>query len=96
MSLEHRNYTFEVYPSVSVSYYQNISYNGLPKTHVDFFDFEHYEPFDELEKNVVFEEVVQEDYNDELSSNSNSRESTNDLTCSALNKFSELLNYIKN
>ena len=55
--------------------------------HVDFFDFEMYEQFDELEKNIDFEEAVQEDQYDEYA---------NDLTCPVLNKYSKLLDYIKN
>ena len=68
-------------------YYRNISYNGLPKINVDFFDFEKYESFDELEKNIDFEEVVQEDYNDK---------NANDLSFLPINNYSQLLDYFKN
>ena len=49
----HRDFTSDVYKLVSIPYYENISFNALPKRNVDYFDFARYEEFDSLEKNVI-------------------------------------------
>ena len=46
-------FTSDVYKLVSVPYYQDISFNALPKRNVDYFDFEKYEDFDSLEENII-------------------------------------------
>ena len=50
--LVHKDFTSDVYKLVSIPYYDKISFNALPKRNVDYFDFEKYEDFDSLEKNI--------------------------------------------
>ena len=49
----HREFTSDIYKLVSLPYYDNISFNGLPKRNVDYFDFQKYEEFDSLEENII-------------------------------------------
>ena len=83
--LVHRNFTSDVYKFVSVPYYTNVSFNGLPKRNVDFFDFYKYEDFDSLEESVATAEHL--DLPNFIE--------TSELSCSPLETYSEIISFLK-
>ena len=82
-SLVHRDFTSHVYKLVSIPYYENISYNALPKRNVDYFDFEKYEHFDSVEKNII-------DSHHEVNLSE-----VKQLKCPLLTSYAEIFEYVK-
>ena len=53
LSHKHEEYESMVYTIVSLDNENEISFSGLPKSFVDYFDFAKYENFENLESKVV-------------------------------------------
>ena len=68
---------------VSRPYYETISFSGLPKRNVDYFDFKKYEDFDRLENNI---DIRQDELN---------LANVKELTCPTLWRYDEIQEYIK-